>query len=74
MQVPQARQAKLGFDHRDTLYSMYLLALTWRDLGRRKDSLSLMEDCLQRSTHVLGESHEKTLRALKMALAWRREG
>ena len=44
MQVMETRKTKLRADYLDTLASMNNLAFTWKNQGRYRDALALIED------------------------------
>ena len=55
------RQAKLGADHPDTLYSLQCIALGYRDAGKLALAIPLFSEILKHQKAKLGIDHEETL-------------
>jgi hypothetical protein len=49
------------------------LAFTWRDLGRHKDAVDLMQTCVELKVLRLGENHPDTKGSLEWLEKWRAE-
>ena len=58
-------KAKLGPDHRDTLWSMDDLASSYAALGRHGEALKLREEALARWKAKFGPDHPNTLASMK---------
>jgi hypothetical protein len=63
----------LGQEHPDTLTSMNNLAYTWKALGRDKEALKLMEECVVLNIRILGTNHPDTLSSRATLLGWQTE-
>ena len=60
MVVIDARKAKLGLDHPDTLLSMANLSSTYNKQGRLNDAESLLALAVKSMVQVLGAEHPTT--------------
>jgi eukaryotic-like serine/threonine-protein kinase len=63
------RQAALGPDHPDTLYSMYELAATYMECDRVNEATPRFEEALRLRKARLGPDHPDTLESM-FGLAW----
>jgi Tetratricopeptide repeat len=67
------RYDELGQEHPDTLTSMNNLAFTWKGLGRNKEALELMEECVALRTRIIGTNHPYTLSSSTVFLGWQKD-
>ncbi|KAM7195073.1 hypothetical protein V8F33_006942 [Rhypophila sp. PSN 637] len=68
----ETSKRKLGADHPSTLTSMNNLAFTWKEQGRLKDALDLIECCFL-LTRKLGPEHPHTRSSIASFRVWERE-
>ena len=64
----------LGAKHPDTLTNMHNLAFTWKELGRYKEALNLMEVCIKLGIRIVGTDHLITMSSRTALLQWQTEG
>ena len=69
----ETSKTKLGADHPDTLSSIANLAFTWKEYGRGKEALKLMEECVILRTRIIGTNHPDTLSSRATLLGWQTE-
>jgi hypothetical protein len=69
VQVIETRKRVLGVEHPSTLTSMNNLAFIWKGLGRDKEALELMEECVVLGTRIIGPNHPNTLSSRTTLLA-----
>jgi len=63
----------LGAEHSDSLTSMNNLAFIWKGLGRDKEAIELMKECVALRTRTIGVNHPQTLSSGTTLLGWRTE-
>lgn len=69
----ETRKRVLGAEHPDTLASMYNLAYTWKSQRRNAEAISLMKDCLELQTQILGPGHPDTETSIEVLCGWESE-
>jgi len=60
----------LGEEHPDTVTAMANLAFSYKDLGRWREAIELLQKAVDGSRKVLGEDHPDTLAFTKAYNEW----